>query len=80
MIDSEIYGTLKITTAVAVGVREKLVTLATITGVTRSECESKIQEFVMDNPRMRRACLYAEWIVREPVIVRVQREPGMDSV
>lgn len=61
----ELIGTLKITTVVIRGESERNVTLATIHGVERVECENHLQQFREDNPHLRTAMLYAEWTVKE---------------
>jgi hypothetical protein len=66
---NELFGDLSIRTYVNVEGRERRVTLATIRGVSREECEEKVMEFISTNPNITKGNTFAEWVVREYVRV-----------
>lgn len=64
-----ILGTLTIGTIVILGNRERTITLANIPCVERVECENHIQQFCIDNPQYRKGMLFANWVVKESIML-----------
>ena len=74
----DLSGTLTISTPVCVGEREKSVTLATISGVLREECEEQVVRFCADNPQFRKTPIFATWVVREHIYVSPEMRNGIE--
>jgi hypothetical protein len=70
-------GTLTISTPVCIGDREKTVTLATITGVLREECEEQANRFCAENPQFSKTPLFATWVVREHIYISPSMRSGV---